>query len=140
MRLGDESASCCSTLLLPSRDFIWIPIKRLLNRKLSCKRLDLLVYCTCWYARNRKGKCNIFANRKGIEQIGVLENKTQLFPAESSQFFRRKTNYVPPTNNDMPISGTIYRSQAIQKCGLPRSRGAHNCDKFSLFYREIHMI
>lgn len=74
---------------------------------------------------------DVLACRERIEQVGVLEDKTELLAAELRKLSLLHARNVLPVDADGAARGAIDGRDAVEQRRLARARGAHDANKFA---------
>ena len=89
---------------------------------------------------DRQGQRNIFGNCQRVQEIKVLKDKAEVFPAKPGQCLFLDFGYIGSIQIDVARTDRINRRNAVQQRCLAGAGRAHNADKFTLAHRKTNVI
>ena len=87
-----------------------------------------------------QGQNNVFLYGQGIQQIIVLEHKTQIVFAEIRQGAFGQLGDIRIFIIDVSGSHPVDGGQHVQQGGFPRTGGAHHAHKLAFFHTEADPV
>src|SRR5262249_26091751 len=131
-RVGDNCARHTDELLLAAGKLAWIQILfgddlKLVERvghdrgPLSAANFAI-----------RERDLEIFVNRQVVEQMVLLENKTDVFIAEGGSFLGLQMMDRGVVENIFPGPAVVVHAEDMEQCGFSSARWAHHRNELAL--------
>ena len=128
---GDDGPGRSAALLLPAGHLVGVFVQTVLDAQQPGVLLHLFPDLSRRRPDDGQGQGDILKGRQGVQQVAVLKDKAQPFPAEAGQFLSPQVGQFLPIYQDGAGGGPVDGGDTVEQSGLARAGGPHDAHIFS---------
>ena len=128
---GDDGPGRSAALLLPAGHLVGAFVQTVLDAQQPGVLLHLFPDLSRRRPDDGQGQGDILKGRQGVQQVAVLKDKAQPFPADAGQFLSPQVGQFLPIYQDGAGGGPVDGGDTVEQSGLARAGGPHDAHIFS---------
>ena len=136
LRLGDDGPGHCRPLLLPAGDLIGVLLQKLRQSQLPGNRQQPRPHILVRHSHQHQRQIDVVLQRKCVQQVELLEHKTQVVPAEGRRVPLPYLAQFMAVQPHRTRRGLVQRRQNVQQRGLAAAGLTHDSDILALLHGE----
>ena len=140
LRGSDQGAGDGSALLLAAGDLVGILLQQAFNAQGHRDGHQGGVHFAVALTGQDQGQADIVLEGEGIQQVELLEHKTQVVPAEGSDLAFLNLREILSVQQHGAGGGLVQGGEDVQQRGFSGSALAHDGDVLAFLDGEIHVL
>ena len=131
LRVSNDGARRGNALTLTARHLSRVLLQNIRHAKQIGGAIDLRANGISFLTLDGKGQSNVLETGQSVQQVGVLEDETQVVAAEFGQLTTAQLRDVAAVQDDASAGHGIDSGDTVQQRALTRARWAHHANELA---------